>query len=40
MPQPRAAPPPRAETPWPQRGEARPSNRKNAERVREDERQH
>ena len=40
MPQPRAAPPPRAETPRPQRSEARPSNRKNAERVREDERQH
>jgi hypothetical protein len=40
MPQPRAAPPPRAEAPRPQRSEARPTNRKNAERVREDERQH
>jgi hypothetical protein len=40
MPEPRAMPQPRAETPRPQRSEARPSNRKNAERVREDERQH
>jgi hypothetical protein len=39
-PQRMAPPPPRAETPRPQRSESRPSNRKNAERVREDERQH
>lgn len=37
----RTAPPqPRAEAPRPQRSESRPPNRKNAERVREDERQH